>query len=79
MSNLFHIIDDAFVILRTRGVFRQAKIYRRAGLLYAQHGGGFVRLMQNGTSAPNVGIEALETDFPVRYNALGYMKDPSAS
>ena len=53
-DGLFHIIDDGFVILHCRGVYRQAKLYHRACVLYAGYGSGFVRLMQSGTSAPNV-------------------------
>lgn len=54
-GDLFHVIDDAFVILCSRGVYRQAKLYRRGLSLYAAFGGGFVKVMgMNGTSAPNV-------------------------
>ena len=52
---LFHIIEDCFVILRSRGVYRQAKVYRRGTSLFAGWGGGFVRLCgSGGTSSPNV-------------------------
>lgn len=56
----FHVIEDAAAILRSRGVFRQAKVYRRGTALYAQWGVGFIRLHQNGTSLPNVTCEAIE-------------------
>lgn len=54
----FHIIEDAAVILRSKGVFRQAKAYRRGIALYAGHGTGFIRLHKDGgTSLPNVSWE----------------------
>lgn len=56
---MFHVIDDKFVILRSRGVYRQAKLYRYDGKLFAAYSGGFIRLCalfgdHGGTSAPNV-------------------------
>lgn len=52
---LFHEIPEGVVILRSRGVFRQAKVYRRAEFIYAQFGSGFIRLLSAaGTSVPNV-------------------------
>ena len=66
----FHVIDDAAVVLRSKGVFRQAKVYRRGEDLYAGFGNGFVRLLGNGgTSCPNVSWE--ETDAPFKTGALG--------
>lgn len=53
--NLFHVVDDGFAILRSRGVYRQAKLYRRGNNLYAGFGAGFVKLhVHGGTTAPNV-------------------------
>lgn len=52
--NLFHIIDEGQAILRSRGVYKQVKIYRRDGRVFAQHGGGYIRLERaGGTSLPN--------------------------
>lgn len=51
---LFHQIDDAFVILYSRGVYRQAKVFQRGGDIYAGYGSGFVRLSTGGTSVPNI-------------------------
>ena len=68
--NLFHVIDDAQVVLLSRGVYRQAKVYRRGDELFAGHAGGFVRLLGNhGTSSPNVSW--LETDAPYTVGRLG--------
>ena len=62
-DNLFHIIDDTFVILRSRGVYKQCKVYVRRDRVYAGFAGGFVRLGGHGfTSAPNVSYEDLDAD-----------------
>lgn len=66
----FHVIDDAAVILRSKGVYKQAKVYRRGRELYAGVGGGFIRLMgSNGTSNPNVSW--VDIDAPYTPGALG--------
>lgn len=52
---LFHEIPEGLAIVRTKGVFKQVKIYRRDRDVYAQHGSGFIRLLQHGgTTAPAV-------------------------
>lgn len=59
--HLFHIIDDAVCILRSKGVYKQVKVYHRAGKLYAAHGAGFISLRaQKNTSLPNVLWDDLE-------------------
>lgn len=59
----FHIIDDGAVILRSRGVFKQAKVYRRGADVYAGHGSGFIKLGgQGGTSMPSVSWIDIEAD-----------------
>lgn len=51
----FHIIEEGAVILISKGNFRQAKIYRRAGDVYAGWGSGYVKLGgAGGTSHPAV-------------------------
>ena len=60
---LFHIIDGGTAILFSRGVYRQAKVFRRGEHIFAQHGGGFIRLLQKGgTSVPSVAWKDLEGD-----------------
>ena len=54
----FHIIPDADVIIVTRSVFKQAKVYRRGDALYVGTSGGFVRLYAGGST----GIPALRWD-----------------
>jgi hypothetical protein len=53
--DLFHIIEDGYAILRSQGVFRQAKLYRRGTQVFAAFGTGYIQLMSyGGTSRPNV-------------------------
>lgn len=52
---LFHEVPDAQVILRSRGVYRQAKVFRRGSDIYAAWGSGFIRLLSgSGTTVPTV-------------------------
>ena len=54
-DNLFHELPEAQVVLRTKGVYRQAKLYRRGNDIYAAYGSGFVRLLKHsGTTVPTV-------------------------
>lgn len=60
MMDRFHLIDEAAAILQSKGVYRQAKVYRRGKALYASHGAGFIRLYLKGTSLANVICEEVE-------------------
>ena len=75
-SITFHVIDDAVVILRANGVFKQVKAFQRAGIVYAQYGAGYIRLMENGTSAPKISVDAFDLGFVPEYADFGYMVVP---
>lgn len=67
---LFELVADTSIILRSNGVYRQAKVYRRGENLYAGHGSGFVRLLKMpGTSNPNILWD--ETDCEHKADRLG--------
>jgi len=54
-DNLFHEIPDAQVVLRSKGIFKQAKLFRRGEDVYAAWGSGFIRLLKHsGTTVPAV-------------------------
>ena len=74
---LFHLIEGAVAITRSKGVFKQAKVYKRNGLIYIQHGGGFIRANRTGTSHPNVYIDGLEIPDGFGFTKIGYMCEPS--
>jgi len=66
-DGLFHVIPDNYVVLRARGVYKQAKLYARNAQVYAEYGGGFVRLMgRRGTTVPTVSWEPTPLMFSVR-------------
>lgn len=68
----FHVIEDAAVILRRRGVYRQAKVYQRGESLYAGYGAGFLRLMGNsGTSMPDVSWDEIDAGCETSIDRLG--------
>lgn len=68
----FHIIDDAAAILVSKGVYRQAKVYRRGKDLFASHGSGFIRLFREGTSLPNVRLDAIDVPGErINFDAFG--------
>lgn len=77
-SMSFHIVEDAVVILRSNGVFKQSEIYVRKNYIYAKHGSGFVRLdrHENGTTAPSVRWDDLYLPFEVAYDNIGRMMLP---
>lgn len=57
----FHIIDDGAVIVRTKGVYKQVKLYRRGAGIYANIAGGFVRLYKGGgTGVPSINWDDVE-------------------
>ena len=64
---LFREVPDAQVILRSRGVYRQAKVFRRGSDIYAAWGSGFIRLLSgSGTTVPTVvWDEPLDASYPV--------------
>lgn len=70
---LFHVVDDAFVVLRSNGVYRQAKVYRRGNDGYAAYGSGFVRIMRQGTSVPKLNWDEIVIDIDYDFDSLGRM------
>lgn len=71
--NLFTRVENGFVILLTRGEYRQTELYEREGQFYAAHGRGFVRLLGNRmTTVPAVCWDAIEgVPFEERWNGIG--------
>tara|TARA_R110002153_G_scaffold274298_2_gene448222 strand:- start:36905 stop:37153 length:249 start_codon:yes stop_codon:yes gene_type:complete len=77
MTALFTILPDSFAILRSSGVYRQAKLFSRVGFVYAAHGSGFIRLSRSGTTIPKVSIADLVLDFTPAYNNVGWLIAPT--
>ncbi len=77
-DKLFHELDETDqVVLFNRGVYRQARLYRRYDGkdhgLYAKYGGGYVRLSgRGGTSVPHITWLDLDIDGALlKSDALG--------
>lgn len=75
---MFAIIEEGYVVLRKRGIFRQAKVYIRNGYIYAGHGGGFVQLSKHdkGTSVPDLTYEDLFLPFQPTNDVIGRLMKP---
>lgn len=69
---LFQRVEDGFAVLLKSGVYRQVELLHRGDFLYAAHGGGFVKLLQNGhTTVPGIlwdEIAGVDTD--TRWNGM---------
>lgn len=61
--SFFHVIEDGRCVLRSKGVYRQTKVYRRGEDVYAALGLGFVKLgTGGGTTLPNVSWLEIEAE-----------------
>jgi hypothetical protein len=70
--NFFSQVDDAFVLLRSNGVFKQEPLYQRGGRLYAKSGTGFIGLLefQRATTKPNTSWVEINIDFSIQTGVL---------
>jgi hypothetical protein len=77
---MFHEIQGSSVILKSGGVFRQAKCYSYNGTVFAKWGNGFIKLKKymNGTSVPHVSWEAIDLPFTPTFSNTGDMNVPTA-
>lgn len=81
---LFHIIPEAQAIIRTGGIYRQVKVYRRRtknednDRIYVAYGSGYVYLCRQGTSVPKLHWEEIDLPFKEEYNSLGRMVVPTS-
>lgn len=48
--DLFEVVEDALVVLFSRGVYRQLPVFRRGDKFFAKVGAGFVRLHRGGST-----------------------------
>lgn len=74
----FHIVEGATVVLRAKGLYRQAKVYHLEGELFAASGNAFIKLSgKDGTSAPSVTYQHLDVPFkPERDGVFGTVRAP---
>lgn len=71
---LFQALDGEAVILREGGVYKQADLYSRDGVLFAKAAGGFIKLNANGsTSKPKIMVEDLPTTMQLWKGRFGWL------
>lgn len=71
MSFFKEIEGDAAVLVEN-GIYRQVPLYTRDGFIYAKIGGGFVRLMADGsTSKGRMRLDFMSFDRALGRDALG--------
>ena len=83
MKGPFSEIPAAWIVLASKGVFTQAKLYRREDMLFAGRGSGFIRVYwkragdsTGGTSLPDVNWDEFDlgdttlTALPDGFNRL---------
>lgn len=82
--DLFHVVEDAIIITRSKGVYKQLKVYRRGDKLFAAHDSGFIMLRQGGnTSHPDVTWVEVEAPGDTialeggEFNSPRYLAPPS--
>lgn len=65
-------IEGAVALLRKGGVYRQCKVYQMNGALFAQYGGGYVRIYETGaTSVDKLSVSVLHIDEPLVKDRFG--------
>ena len=76
--NMFHPVEDAMVILTTRGVFIEAPLYSYSDRLYAKAKGGHIRLMaQQLTSVHSIAWRVIEgVVFKEQHDGLHLAAEP---
>lgn len=64
-ADKFNVVDDATVVLREKGIYKQAGVFALGNRLFAEYRKGqYIALISNaGTSAPNVSWSDLDTPF----------------
>lgn len=67
----FKKAEGECAVLQSKGVFKQVDVYTRDGGLFAAYGGGFIRIMSDGTtSKQGVSVNALLWSFSL-FSHLG--------
>jgi hypothetical protein len=74
-SILFTIIEDQVILRSSKGVYKQTKLARRDGYLYAAVGSSFLRLYANGTTSnPATVWEEMENRHKYETGQFGRMR-----
>lgn len=69
---LFKELEGDVAILIENGVYKQVPVYTRDGYIFAKLGGGFVRIMSDGsTTKAKVRLDTIMTEHPLMRDAVG--------
>lgn len=69
---LFKEVEGDAAILIENGVYKQVPVYTRDGYLFAKIGGGYVRLMADGsTTKSRTRLDYLSCDMPLMRDNMG--------
>lgn len=79
---MFTVIEGSVAVSKSKGIYRQGKLYERNKRIYAQWGNGYITISKGGsgpnfsTSIPDVVIEEYHLPFEPKYTAVGFMYIP---
>lgn len=74
---MFVLIEDAYAILRSKGVFKQVKVYERDGRIFVAYGSGYISVNHlNGTSVHTVIVDEIILPFIAERNRVGFLVNP---
>lgn len=77
---MFSVIEDATVITKSRGIYRQGKMYERAGRIYVGWSNGFISVHKAAgkivTSIPDVLVDEYILPFTAKFTKVGQMVKP---
>lgn len=72
MDGLFQELEGEVAILVSNGTYYQVPLYTRGGWLFAKWGGGFIRLMKDGsTTRAKVRLETLHFEGVLYADGMG--------
>lgn len=70
---MFTVIEYAWAIVVSKGVYRQVKVYERNRRIYVGHGSGFIAAYRSGkTGLPNVRWDDIQCEH--QFDKLGRME-----
>lgn len=78
--SFFREIEGEAAVLVENGIYKQVPLYTRDGFLYAKTGGGFVRLMADGsTTKARLRLDFMSWTGPLAKDARGRLCSPDVT
>lgn len=76
--NFFVPVENGYVLLRSRGVYKQAQLFERGASLYAKWGSGFISLMNFQKATSNSNVAWVEINVKTMAGTTGLLEISSA-